>query len=98
MQRILILATGGTIASDVTERGLVPELTAGKHHRDGDVVQHITEGRSGIGHGVGAVGDDDTVVLLPGRRHLPGDDLPLLPLNVRGAQRQNIPAVTLAAL
>ena len=28
MQRILILATGGTIASDVTERGLVPELTA----------------------------------------------------------------------
>ncbi len=28
MQRILILATGGTIASDVTEKGLVPELTA----------------------------------------------------------------------
>ena len=28
MQRILILATGGTIASDVTERGLAPELTA----------------------------------------------------------------------
>ena len=28
MHRILILATGGTIASDVTENGLAPELTA----------------------------------------------------------------------
>ena len=28
MQKILILATGGTIASDVTENGLAPELTA----------------------------------------------------------------------
>jgi L-asparaginase/Glu-tRNA(Gln) amidotransferase subunit D len=28
MQKILILATGGTIASDATENGLAPELTA----------------------------------------------------------------------
>ena len=28
MQNILILATGGTIASDITENGLAPELTA----------------------------------------------------------------------
>ena len=30
MKRILLLTTGGTIASDVTENGLAPQLTAGK--------------------------------------------------------------------
>mgnify|MGYP000671221994 CR=1 FL=1 len=35
MKRILLIGTGGTIASEVTESGLAPELTTG------DLLAHI---------------------------------------------------------
>ena len=74
------------------------QLAAGEHHRNGDVPQHIAEGRGRVSHGIGTVGHHNAVVLLPASGNFPGDDLPLLGLDIGGIQCQNIPAVNVAAL
>ena len=81
------------VVGGIGERMYKGQLAAGEHHGDGDVVQHIAESRGGIAHGVGAVGDDDAVILLPAVGYLTGDDLPFLGLDVGGIQRQNVTAV-----
>ena len=81
---------GAQIVQAIGEGVLNGELGSGEHHGNGDVAHHVGQHRGGVGHGVGAVGDDHPVVLLPGLVDVGGDELPLLGLDVGGVQVENV--------
>ena len=66
------------------------ELGAGEDHGPVDARQHPGQGRGGVGHGVGAVGDDDAVKIQPGLKDPPGDLLPLRGADVGGVQAHQV--------
>ena len=82
---------GAEIVQPVGEGVLDGQLGPGEHHGYGDVPHHVAEDGGGVGHGVGAVGDDDAVKAVPGGVDVPGDEPPLLRLDVGGVQVEDVP-------
>ena len=58
--------------------------------------QHIAQGRRRIGHGIGAVGDDKTVIVIIGFQNGPGDGLPVFGMYVGAVQLEELPRFHLA--
>ncbi len=82
---------GAQVLQSVGQGVLDGQLRAREHHRNLNAPEHKGEHRGGVGHGVGAVGDDDAVKIRSALVHRPGDDLPLLRLDVGGVHTQQIP-------
>ena len=82
---------GAQVVQPVGEGVLNGQLGPGEHHRDGYAPHHEGQHRGGVGHGVGAVGDDDAVKFVPGVKDVPGDEPPLLGLDVGRVQVEDIP-------
>ena len=66
------------------------KLAARQHHGPVQARQHPGQGRGGVGHGIGAVGDDDAVVVQPRLEDPAGDLLPLHGPDVGGVQTHQI--------
>ena len=81
---------GAQVIRTVAEHVRQGQLGTGEHHRNVNIGQHKGHGGGSVGHGVGAVGDHDSVVARPILKNVPCDQLPFLRTNVGGIQTDHV--------
>ena len=81
---------GAQVLQSVCERMLHRELRPRKHHWHRNSLQHEGEHRGRIGHGISPMSNHYTVIFQAVIIDVPGNDAPLLRLNVGGVQVQDV--------
>ena len=66
------------------------QLRASEYHRQIDARQHEGHGGGGIGHGVRAVGNHNSVVSDPFLKNMSGQQLPFLRTDIGGVQANHV--------